>query len=426
MDLIKTEEEVSKLSENSLSVEDDHKDWKKKSTIFIVSQALSIFGSSLVQYAIIWSITLNTKSGQMITIATMSSLVPQIIISIFAGVWADRYNRKMLIVLSDFITALATLFLAVVFIMGYRELWLLFVISGIRSICSGVQTPAVNAVIPQIVPKEKLAKANSLYNSAVNLIFILSPAAGGALLAVSTLENIFFIDVITAMFAVLFMLRIKIPTHSKALEARKTGYLEDIKAGFTYTKRNDFVRNLFVIHALLYFFMTPVAFLTPLMIARSFGEEVWRLTANEIIYTLGYILGSLIYAHWSGLKNPVHTMSLACITFGLFTGALGMATTFVIYLIILFLSGIGVPFFYTPITVILQEKVGENMLGRVFGMLQLVGLTALPLGMIVFGPLSDILKIEVLIIVGGVFMALLGALIFFNKGLNSIMENKSW
>ena len=73
------------------------KTWKKKAGLFLTSQAVSLFGSSLVQYAIIWYITLETQSGVMTTLATLCGFIPQVLISLFAGVWADKYNKKKLI-----------------------------------------------------------------------------------------------------------------------------------------------------------------------------------------------------------------------------------------------------------------------------------------------------------------------------------------
>src|SRR5690606_25501406 len=137
-------------------------DWKRKAALFLSSQSLSLFGSMLVQYAIIWHITLTTQSGAMLTISTLAGFLPQIVISLFAGVWADRYPRKMLIIASDALTAVSTLILGVFFMLGYQELWLIFIVVGIRSVGAGIQLPAVNAFLPEIVPQDKLIRVNSM------------------------------------------------------------------------------------------------------------------------------------------------------------------------------------------------------------------------------------------------------------------------
>ena len=86
------------------------RDWKRNTILFLTSQTLSLFGTSLVQYAILWYITLNTQSGVMMTIYIICGFLPTFFLSPFAGVWADRYNRKLLIMLSDSMIALSTLF----------------------------------------------------------------------------------------------------------------------------------------------------------------------------------------------------------------------------------------------------------------------------------------------------------------------------
>ncbi len=263
--------------------------WKRKAALFLSGQTLSLFGSSLVQYAIIWHVTLATQSGVVLTVSTISAFLPQIVISLFAGVWADRYNRKFLIIFADLLTAFSTLVLAVLFLLGYDRLWLLFVISGIRSIGAGIQTPAVSALLPQIVPADRLMKVNGINSTIQPVLFIISPVAAGAMMSVYRLESIFFVDVVTAAMAVALMLLLKVPIHQKAAARQVTGYLDDLKAGIRYIRCHRTIRALFTFNGVTAFLVSPAAFLTPLLVARSFGEEVWRLTANEVTFFTGMV-----------------------------------------------------------------------------------------------------------------------------------------
>ena len=110
--------------------------WGKNITLFLISQAVSLLGSSIVQYAIIWYITLVSKSGWMVTVATLYAFLPQIVVSIFAGVWADRYNKKKLIMIADSAIAASTLAVAIAFLLGIDKMWLLFIVLAIRSLRS--------------------------------------------------------------------------------------------------------------------------------------------------------------------------------------------------------------------------------------------------------------------------------------------------
>jgi DHA3 family macrolide efflux protein-like MFS transporter len=396
---------------------ENYEGWKKKTALFLASQGMSLFGSMLVQYAIIWHITLTFQSGMILTISTICGFLPQILISLFAGVWADRYPRKRLIIFADVLTAASTLVLAVFFLMGYRELWLILLISAIRSVGGGIQAPAVGALLPQIVPTDRLIKVNGINGTIQPFIMIAAPLVSGGLLSLSRLEAIFFIDVVTAMIAVSLLLMLKVKAHQKAAAVQKTGYLDDLKAGLTYIRHNPMIRTLFIFFAFTFFLVVPVAFLSPLLVARSFGEEVWKLTANEVTFFVGSIIGGIIMTAWGGFKNHFRTIGLACILWGFLFAGLGLSKVFGLYLAIMFLSGIPMPLFNVPTTTLLQEMVEPDMQGRVFGVMQLIMSTVMPVGMLFFGPIADIISIEVLLVVSSGLMVIPGIWIFFNKQL---------
>ena len=401
----------------------NYEGWKKKTALFLSSQSLSLFGSNVVQYAIIWYVTLITRSGSVLAISTLSAFLPQIIISLFAGVWADRYDRKFLIIAADVLTAVSTLILAVLFLLGYRELWLIFLVSGIRSVGAGIQSPAVNALLPQIVPTDRLIKVNSINGTLQPFIMIAAPLVSGAMLSFFRLEAIFFVDVVTAILAVTLLLILKVPAHQKAAAEQKTGYLDDLGAGLAYIGQNQVIKTLFIFLAFVSFLIAPIVFLTPLLVTRSFGAEVWRLTANEVTFFTGSILGGIILTVWGGFKNHFRTIGLSCILWAfLFTG-LGLSKVFVLYLFFMFLSGLPMPFLHASTTTLLQERVRPDMQGRVFGVQQLIMNTILPVGMLVFGPIADIITIEALLVLTSMLMAVPGLWIFFNRQLGKTQSS---
>lgn len=163
----------------------------------------------------------------------------------------------------------------------------------------------------------------------------------------------------------------------------------------------------------------PAAFLTPLQVTRSFGEEVWRLSAIEVTFSIGMTVGGLLIASWGGFKNKIHTMALSSFMIGACTFALGLVPVFWIYLIFMVLTGVAMPFFNTPSTVLLQEKVEGDFLGRVFGVLGMIATSMMPLGMLVFGPISDVIKIEWLLIGTGLLLFIQG---FFLLGSKALIE----
>lgn len=382
-------------------------DWKKKTIRFLFSQTISLFGSSLVQYAILWHITLETQSGIMMMISIVCGFLPGFFISPFAGVWADRYNRKMLIVISDSVIAISTLILAVLFMLGAGSLWLLFAISAVRSFGTGIQVPAVGAFLPQIVPEDKLMRVNGINGSIQSTITLLSPMASGVLLTMASMEVIFFVDVFTAsiaIFVLIFLLHV--PSHVKAQVKQSIGYFSDMKLGFSYIRKHGYIVRFIIFSSLFFILVAPAAFLTPLQVARSFGSDVWRLTAIEVAFSLGMVGGGLLIASWGGFKNRIHTMAFACFLLGACTFGLGAVPVFWIYLAIMCLTGLAVPIYSTPSMVILQERVEEDYLGRVFGIFGMVANALMPLAMLLFGPLAEIVAIEWLLLGTGVLMVL--------------------
>ncbi len=395
-----------------------NENYKKNLLLFLTSQAISLFGSSLVQYAIIWYITLKSESGIILTISILCGFLPTFFVSPFAGVWADRYNRKVLIILSDSMIAISTLVLAIVFLLGFDGIWLLFFMSAIRALGAGVQIPTVGAFLPQLVPEDKLTKVNATNGSIQAVIMLISPMLSGALLSMANIETIFFIDVFTAAIAVCTLLFfLKVPIHAKALEMQTLSYFADLRLGFIYIKNHKYVKQFFLFCAFFFFLAAPVAFLTPLQVVRSFGNDVWRLTVVEIAFSCGMVIGGIILAYWEGFKNRIYTMTVSSVIIGACTFALGVTPNFWLYLVFLGIIGVSLPFFNTPSTVLLQEKVEGDFLGRVYGVFGMISSSMMPLGMLIFGPLSDIIKIEWLLIVTGILLFSQSFFLISNKAL---------
>ncbi|MCS3430597.1 MFS transporter [Klebsiella sp. BIGb0407] len=393
-----------------------HSRWKKDVILFFSAQTTSLFGSSIVQYAIIWYITLTTSSGLMITLSTLCGFLPQLLISLFAGVWVDRYNRKYVSMISDAVIALVTLLLAVSFMLGYNPLWLLFAVLVVRSFGTGIQTPTVNAIIGQIVPKAYLLKVNGINSTINSLIMLFSPAVSGALYAITSIEKIFFIDVITAAIGLAIMSVLKLARLSNENLHGKSS-ISAIGEGFRYLRNNPFVSHLILFLIVMMILISPAAFMTPLMVSRSFGPEAWRLAVNEMSFSGGAIAGGLLIAAWGGFERRILTTLLAGAAYGLLMIALGCAPIFTVYLLFNFMIGITMPCFNAPVTALLQEKVEPEMHGRIFSLVQVASCCSLPLGMALFGPLADHFRIEHLLILSGSLALLLCIQLFLKRQL---------
>lgn len=399
----------------------DYSHWRKNSVLFLGSQTISLLGSSLVQYAITWHLTLSERSGMIMMLSVLFGFLPIFVLAPFAGVWADRFNRKKLIILSDGFIALSTLGLVFLFSRGYGTVGVLLTALAIRAVGSGIQMPAVSAVLPQIVPTNHLNQINGINGSIQAAITLISPMLSGALMNFTSMENIFWIDVITATAAILILqLLLKIPGYTKGNETSEQGvhrYAQELQLGYQYIKHHAFLRKLFLYFAVAFLMIAPVAFLTPLQVTRNFGGDIWRLSALEIVFAVGMILGGLGIALWGGFKNRIVSIAAALGIIGMGSLLLGIVTNFWIYLFFMGLVGVAMPMLNAPSLTLIQEKVEEAYLGRVFGVQTMIFTSMMPLGMVFFGPLADRIDIQWLLIISGFALLLIAFYLFRDKKL---------
>lgn len=384
--------------------------WRRDVTIFLSGQTVSLFGSMLVQYAVMWHLTLETKSGGVMAMYAVFGFLPQAVISIFGGVWADRLDRKKLIIGADATIAIVTLALAMFMAAGATDLWLIFVAIAIRSAGAGIQMPAVAALLPQIVPADKLMRVNGINGTIQSAMMLVAPAAAAAVYASMSIVAVFYIDVVTAVIGIGLLLLVTVPRLVRSAETEHLGYFDDLVGGVRYVVSHAFVRWVLVLYAVVFVLIVAPSFLTPLMIVRTFGDEVWKLTANELAFSIGMVLGGAAVAAWAGKWNRVRMILGSTLVFGGISVGLGLSTNLWVFLGFMFLLGLFVPSFSTPSFTVLQETVEPEMQGRVFGFVGIVMAVSMPFGMAVFGPLADRFSVESLLIWAGIALLLVVAL----------------
>lgn len=390
-------------------------EWRGKTTAFLAGQGISLFGSQIVQMAIIWHVALETSSGSWVTVLTLAAFLPQMIMSLFAGVWADRYNRKSIILIADAAIAATTLLLAVLMMsdnMGAAVLPAIIIASAIRSLGSGIQTPAVNAMIPQLVPEDKLMRVNGINGSIQSFVQFVSPIAAGALMPVGPIHNIMFIDAATAVIGIGILALIKTPKHQPTERTEPTSVFKEMKEGFAFTWNHRFLRRLLATYGAYIFLCVPSGFLTALMIGRTFGDNVLLLTINETVGFAGALVGGLLLGATGGFKNRNKTLFLGVMINGAASFAVGITNAFWLFASLMFFIGMTIPAAQTAVFTLVQEKTAPSMMGRVFSLVNIMFTGFMPLGMVIFGPMADVVRIQTLVIVCAVFMILLGLSIF--------------
>ena len=265
--------------------------WRKRTILFFASQCITLFGSQIVQMAIVWYVTLLTNSGAWVAAFSVCSYLPQFFVSFIGGVWVDRYNRKYLIIGADALIAAVTL--AMMLIMPHIAgesvlLAALLLMSIIRSAGAGIQNPAVNAVIPQLVPVEHLMRYNGINATMQSVVQFGAPAAAAVVLTMSTLRATLLIDILTAVIGIGVFSCILLPKQEKSQEM--TSVLADIGVGIRYAHSCMVVRKTLVIYGLFVFLTVPAGYLSGLLVSRVFGDTYWYLTAVELVGFGGMML----------------------------------------------------------------------------------------------------------------------------------------
>lgn len=422
--------------------------WMSRVALLLTGQAFSLLGSSIVQYALWWWIVLESKTGMAMLLATLFGVVPQAIVSMFGGPMADRYNRKLLIMLPDLIIAAVTVVLSFSFAMGWASLSVIFVVLLIRSSGGGVQMPAVQSFIPDVTPTSKLLRVNSIFGVINSANMIVAPAIAAVLVNMVPLWSILLVDVTTAVIGVGFVSMIRVPgksnilvdaatqtasiqnsTDSEAVKAATDGThpfaatlrrtFADLKDGFRYAMGHPHLKGVILGDALTCFVAVAPMNLTLLLMTREYeGIDLNlgfvnlttasdKLAANELGWSIGMLLGGAFMStigakllHDGRAQMRMVVVGIALV--GITVIGLGVAPSLLAYLIIDVLNGIASAVCVGPMRTIMQSESDESMTGRVFGLETTMATFGMPLGMLIFAPLADFIPISWVFIAGGV------------------------
>ena len=390
--------------------------WKSQAMLFLISQCITLFGSTLVQMAIVWYVTIQTSSGVWVAAFTVCSYLPQFLVSFVAGVWADRHSRKKLIIGDDSLIALVT-FLMVLAIPHITDktiiLYSLLAMSVIRSFGAGIQTPAVNAVIPQLVPEDQIMRFNGINATMQSVVQFAAPAAAGVLLTINTLSSTLIIDTATAIVGIGLLSAVIIP--KQAIQNKGTSVFIDMKIGIKYTLSDKLIGKVLTVYGLFIFLCVPAGFLSQLFVSRVYGETYWYLTAVELAGFIGMVAGGILMSIWGGFKSRVTTMSVGLIAFGSLAIGMGLSKQFALYLTLMIIYGVAITMVQTATTTLIQEKAEMSMQGRVFGLLGAMYSGFLPVGMAIFGPMADEISLQWIMIGSGIALIALSIFVGTNK-----------
>jgi DHA3 family macrolide efflux protein-like MFS transporter len=387
--------------------------WKKVFALIYTGQAFSIIGSSAVQFAIIWWLTVKTGSAITLTGASIVGFLPQVFIGPFAGVWIDRYNRKKVMILSDSLVALSSAVLGIAFLLGEPAIPFIYGILFIRALGSTFHAPAIQAAIPMLVPPEDLVKAGGfgqMINSGINMA---SPVIGALLMSVFKLQSIMLVDILGAAMAIITLLFVNIPDIKR--NNIEMNFIEDMKQGIAAIQKNKPLRALTLPVILATVAYIPLSSLFPLLISVHFHGTAWHNGVIQFFFAGGLLISSFVIGIWGGLKKQFLMISLSLTSVGIIASAGGaMPSNFFIgFAIVSFFMGFAGTFFSIPYMAYMQKSVEADKLGKVMSLMMSIMSLATPIGLAISGPASEKMGVNTWFVISGIVMMLSGILCYF-------------
>jgi DHA3 family macrolide efflux protein-like MFS transporter len=403
--------------------------WKPRFFTIWGGQAISLFGTRLVQFALIWWLTLETGSATVLAIATLIGLLPQVLLGPFAGALVDRWKRRQVILAADTAIALATLLLAYLFAIDAVGIGTIYGLLLVRGIGESFHWPAMSAATSLMVPEEQLTRVQGLNSMLQGGLNIIAAPLGAILLSLIPIQGILMIDVVTAAFAVLPLALIRIPEVSQRNDLsspeKAPTFWQDFRSGLRYVRSWPGLLMLMALAMIVNFLLTPAGSLMPILVIEHFEGGVLQLGWIESAFGFGMIAGGLVLGAWGGFNKRILTTMAGLFGLGIGFSLIGLIPSDLFLLAVLsaFLTASMIPIVNGPVHAIIQATVDPQMQGRVFTLIGSLGSAMAPLGLIIAGPVADAIGVQSWYVIGGVACILLAVVGYFIPALMNIEDN---
>lgn len=405
------------------NLKQEKSDWKRVFTIIFTGQFFSTLSSYVVGYAVIFWLSVETRSAEVLAYATIASLLPQMVLGLFTGVFVDRWNRKRTMIFSDLFIALCTLLLASLFFITEPKIFYVYLLLVMRSAGMAFHVPAMQASVPLLAPQDKLMKIAGINNMIHSISTIASPALAALLISLFRLHWILLIDVAGAIIAVITLLMVNIPDPEKG-EKAAPHLGRELLEGLREIYSKPGLLWLFILALSAMFFIMPVAALFPLMTLEHFNGTTYMMSIVEIAWGIGMLIGGAIIGHKRLNNYKVVLINLTYLVLGLtfvFSGILP-PSGFAWFAGVTVIGGISMTMYSGSFTVIVQTMVEPAALGRVFSLYASITLLPSMIGLLATGFIADAIGIGNAFIISGCGISLLGIAAFIIPPIRAMVK----
>ena len=391
-----------------------NKKWRSQFVIVALGQAVSMLGSHGVQFALIWWLAEKTSSPLMLGISGIVAYLPMSLFSPIAGIAADRYNRKFISIFSDMTTGMIALIYAVLLFFLDLPVWTVFVMLCVRGIGSTFQQPAIQSIIPQLVPKDQLVKTNGWMQLLNSGSFLLGPVIGASLYAIFPMSVVLMSDVVGAILASVALAVVKIPKLEKT-ENEKQRFVTEIKEGLQVFREDKNLFYIVIAEALCMFFYAPLSSFYPLMTSDYFDLSAMYGSAVELSFAIGMMVSSLLFSSVLKVERKIRVSFIGLLGMGIASVICGVIPP--VYIGWFFFAasciclGAAGNVHTIPLTAYIQETVAPKKMGRAFSVLTLISSVTMPVGLLFSSPIAEKVGVNVWFFISGLCMLTLTTLV---------------
>lgn len=361
------------------------------------ARSFSRFGDALEMLALLYLVYDLTGSGLAMGSLMLFSVLPNAIVSPFAGVIADKYNKNKIMFLSEMARTLCILLIPVLMLTNTIRLWHVYVISVVVSIAESFFEPTANTTFVLVVGKEDMPVYNSVVTISNHIMRVLGYSLSGILIANAGKEIIFAIDAVTFFASAVIALIVKIPKAENTVSKEGSSFRSELVSGFKYVLGNRLIISVMFVILLIQFLGTPLDTYIPLIIERILKASTAWSGYFATATIIGAIMGNILYPILKKTSMRIHHLYLYGIALlGLSIGISGFILTPVYYTFMYFIVGVTGSLIGVWSFTEVQLLVETSYLGRVSSILTMITLISAPLAGVVFGGLADIVYIPVI------------------------------
>lgn len=399
--------------------------WKRVFAIIWTGQFLSILTSSIVNFAIVLWLSLETGSAEVLAFATMAALLPQSVLGLFTGIFIDRWKRKRVMIMADSFIAFCTLILAVLFYFDLAKISHIYVLLALRSVGSAFHMPAMQASVPLLAPKSELMRIAGINQVIQSVCNIAGPALAGLFITMMKMTNILLLDVAGAAFTCLSLCFVFIPDPSHEERNSELHLWREAKEAIMEVRNQYGLSWLFLLSILATFVIMPVSVLFPLMTLNHFAGNAFQVSLVEVSWGGGALLAGALLGLKKYRWNEILLINGMYIALGLtflFSGLLPVSG-FIWFAVLTALGGVCGSLYFATFTTVIQSRIDPGVMGRVFSFYMSFSMLPSMIGLLSTGFLADSIGLGNTFIISGGFLCLIGIISFFIPSLISLKES---